>query len=333
MDDRDLVVTRRAALTPSITRFELGPVPGQPPLPAVEPGAHLGVATPAGHRRSYSITDQTADGAYAISVLREPDGRGGSRSMHDDVRVGDLLRADGPRNAFTLVDAEEYLLIAGGIGITAIRAMFAALERRGASVRLLYLTRAADDTAYLDELSAVGAHVQVHHSATHGRVDLWPCLAEPREGLHVYCCAGRPLMEEVRALTMHWSPSHVHFEDFAGVTPGQAGDRPFRAVWAPTGQAVEVAAGTTLLDALNGIGAELASSCRSGTCGTCVLRVIEGEAEHRDLVLDETERRDRIITCVSRAAGENLTVAPVGPVALAGGDDQVGAPEQVRGSH
>lgn len=312
MADRDVIVTRRADLTPSITRFELGPAPGQPPLPAVEPGAHLGVATPAGHRRSYSITERTVDGSYAISVLRVADGRGGSTSMHDDVGVGDLLRVDGPRNAFPLVEAEEYLLIAGGIGITAIRSMFHALERRGARVRLLYLTRTATDTAYLDELSAVGSHVRVHHSEGNGRIDLWPYLALPRDGLHVYCCAAQPLMEEVRALTMHWRPSRVHFEDFAGVTPGQVGDQPFRAVWAPTGRAVEVAADSTLLDALNAAGANVASSCRSGTCGTCVLQLIKGEAEHRDLVLDLAERRSRIMACVSRAAGATLAVGPVG---------------------
>ncbi len=195
MTERDLVVTQRVALTRSITQFELGPAPGHPPLPAVEPGSHISIATPAGHRRSYSIAEQTADGFYRISVLREADGRGGSRSMHEDVRVGDRLGAEGPRNAFPLRDADEYLLIAGGIGITAIRAMFQVLNQRGAQVRLLYLSRTADDTAYLDELSIAGPHVRVHHSAVHGRIDLWPYLAEPRDGRHVYCCAARPLME------------------------------------------------------------------------------------------------------------------------------------------
>jgi len=311
MTDRDLVVTQRVALTPSITRFELGPAPGQPPLPAVEPGSHISIATPTGHRRSYSVTEQTADGSYRISVLREADGRGGSRSMHEDVRVGDWLRADGPRNAFPLRDADEYLLIAGGIGITAIRAMFRALDQRGAQVRLLYLSRTADDTAYLDEFSNAGPHVRVHYSAVHGRVDLWPYLAEPRDGRHVYCCAGRPLMEEVRGLTMHWRPSNVHFEDFAGIAAGHVSDQPFQAIWAPDGRTIDVGPDGTLLDALNRAGAGVASSCRSGTCGTCVLQLCEGEAEHRDLVLDASERSTRIISCVSRAAGQTITVGPL----------------------
>ncbi|MEJ7653425.1 MAG: iron-sulfur cluster-binding domain-containing protein [Chloroflexia bacterium] len=159
-------------------------------------------------------------------------------------------------------------------------------------------------------MSTAGPHVRVHHSAVHGRIDLWPYLAEPRDGRHVYCCAARPLMEEVRGLTMHWRPSSVHFEDFAGVAASQVSDQPFQAVWAPNGRTVEVDPDSTLLDALNRAGAEVASSCRSGTCSTCVLRLFKGQAEHRDPCSMrralESGHRLRV-----KGSGQTLTVGPL----------------------
>lgn len=309
-DERRVRVNLKRQITSTITRFELAPVEGTEVLPEVLPGAHVTVTTPAGQVRSYSITDYTPDGYYGLSILREANGRGGSRSMHDDVNSGDVLTMSGPRNAFPLEPAEEYLLIAGGIGITAIRFMYHSLRARGANVTLLYLARRPDDTAYLEEFSSHHSTVRIHHSAVHGRVDLWPFLAAPHDGRHVYCCASTRLMDEVRALTMHWRPSRVHFEDFAGVS-GTAMDLPFNVVWSPTGTAVEVTSATTLLDTLNAAGAGIANSCRSGTCGTCVLQLEAGEVEHRDLVLTDEQRTNRVMACVSRAAGALITVGPV----------------------
>lgn len=296
-------------LTPTICRLELGRSDGER-LPPAEPGAHITIHTPAGLARSYSVTDTTLEGWWAITVAREAEGRGGSNSAIDDMSLGTRVAIDGPSNAFVLVDAPAYLLIAGGIGITPIRAMFHRLrERRDVAVRLLYLSRSADATAYLEELTELEG-VTVHHSGLYGRYELWPLLAEPDDVTHVYCCGGAALMEEVRELTMHWRPSHVHFEDFAGVEATGAGAQPFSATWAPTGTAIEVAANRTLLHALEGAGLPVESSCESGTCGTCVLTLVAGEADHRDLVLTPEEREHRIMACVSRAAGARISVGP-----------------------
>ena len=88
-------------------------------LPAWSPGAHIDVILPDGLVRQYSLCGAPEDRTrWRIGVLLEPEGRGGSSFIHNRVRAGDALQVAGPRNNFALGDAEEYLFIAGGIGIT-----------------------------------------------------------------------------------------------------------------------------------------------------------------------------------------------------------------------
>jgi len=322
--DLRLVVAGDRALTPAVRELDLrDPAGGElPPHPA---GSHLTLTTPGGHRRSYSVTNPPSQrDRYVVAVQREAAGRGGSASLVDDLRTGDEVSVAAPRDGFELVDAERYLFVAGGIGITPLRGMLHEVLARGhRDVTLLYLTRSPEETAYRDELLALAAdedlaHVVVlHHSASAGRADLWPWLEHPDDGLHLYACASAGLLEEVRALTVHWRPSRVHLEDFTGVAPLRPGGRPFTAVWAPTGARVEVAATTTLLDALAGAGLGVPSSCGSGTCGTCRLALLDGDVEHRDLVLRPEERATAVLPCVSRATSAEVTVGPAGSAAPA----------------
>jgi len=59
--------------------------------------------------------------------------------------------------------------------------------------------------------------------------------------------------------------------------------------------------GGSFLAALRLEGVHVPSSCESGTCGSCKTRLLEGEADHRDLVLLDEEKADHIMVCVSRA--------------------------------
>lgn len=312
-----LRVAAKRMLTPSVCELELRDRAGGD-LPEHQPGSHLSMTTPAGQRRSYSITNPpTETSRYVIAVHRQQAGRGGSSSVVDDTVAGSLVWASAASNAFELVDAPRYLLIAGGIGITPLRSMLQHLIARGRrDVTLLYLTRTREETAYADELLALAqqpdlAHiVLLHHSVSAGRAELWPWLAVPDDDMHLYCCGSPALMEQIRALTAHWRPSRVHFEDFAGVDALGGTSAPFTLTWAPTGAQVEVAATETTLQALRRAGISVTSSCESGTCGTCRLRLVDGSAEHRDLVLTAAEREHFVMPCVSRAAGSTMTVAP-----------------------
>ena len=315
--DLRLVVAGDRTLTPTVRELDLRDRAGGP-LPPHPAGSHVTLTTPGGHRRSYSVTNPASQrDRYVIAVHREEAGRGGSASLVDDLRTGDEVSVAVPRSTFELVDAERYLFVAGGIGITPLRAMLHEVLARGhRDVTLLYLTRSPEQTAYREELAALAAdedlaHVVVlHHSEAAGRVDLWPWLEHPDDGLHLYACASVGLLEEVRALTAHWRPSRVHLEDFTGVSPLRAGGAPFTAVWAPSDVRVDVPAATTLLDALAAAGVDVPNSCGSGTCGTCRLSLLAGTVEHRDLVLRPDERATAVMPCVSRAVSPEITVGP-----------------------
>ncbi|WP_433172920.1 PDR/VanB family oxidoreductase [Actinoallomurus sp. CA-150999] len=310
-----LEIVGKTMLTPRICRFEFAD-PSGAPLPAYAAGAHVTVHTPSGLTRSYSLNEPGSNSPYryVVAVARN-DETGGSASLHGDTKVGDHITVSRPRNAFGLSSrARDHLLVAGGIGITPIRSMLHELRRDRPQdrVRLLYLTRRPEDTAYLEELSALGPEVvRIHHSDLSGQLDLWEYLGEPGKA-HVYCCGPKPLMNHVRALTMHWDPRHVHFEDFVGVAAGRPGDRAFAVIWEPTNAVIEVAPDQTIVEALREAGIQAASSCNAGACGTCMLRVLAGTVEHRDLVLTEDERETMISACVSRAVTPTLELAPIG---------------------
>lgn len=303
-----LKLARRRALTPAITEFVLRPA-ADGGLPVVAPGAHVCLTTPCGAERAYSIVNADAAAeAYVLAVKREPTSRGGSASMHDALAEGGELAARDPGNGFALTEAPEHLLIAGGIGITPILPMARHLVAAGRPFRLIYCTRAPEETAYLAEVAALGPAATLHHDGGDPACafDFWELFAKPTRA-HVFCCGPAGLMEEVRAVSGHWPDGAVHFEDFAPDAPHPE-DRPFTAVLARSGRCVEVGARQTLLDALHAAGVALPASCRAGVCGTCRCVLVAGEAEHRDRVLTQAERAGQIMPCVSRARGGELVL-------------------------
>lgn len=304
----DMKVAARRTLTPEIDEFTLSSANGEE-LPGFSPGAHITVQTPSGAMRRYSLVNEgDAPETYVIAVKREPDSRGGSASMHDDAKEGTVLCVEEPENEFELVDAPNYLLIAGGIGITPILAMARHLSSVGKPFELIYLTRSAPDTAYIDDLQRF-AKVTIHHDegAADNFFDFWDLLEKPGKG-HVYCCGPAGLMEEIRALTGHWPDKSVHFEDFNPVSVVREDDLAFQVTLSRSGRAIDVPADRSILEALRDAGIGTISSCESGTCGTCKCRVIEGEVDHRDHVLLEEEKSDFIMICVSRAKGGALVL-------------------------
>lgn len=308
-----LVLRRKTELARDIWQFEFVHADGKP-LPAFDPGAHITVITPSGARRNYSLCGDPADrGRYLLGIKAEREGRGASMSMVDDTAEGDVLPVAPPDNTFELVDTQEYRFIAGGIGITPIMSMMRHLAAQGgASYHLYYLTRDPEVTAFRDEFASgeFADHVTIHHDEgdPERMYDFWPLFEKPGK-CHVYCCGPRPLMEEIRGVSGHWPSHQVHFEDFASdVRALRDDDRAFTVHHADSGETIEIPADATILETLRAHGHRLPSSCESGTCGTCRTELVEGEADHRDMVLEPHQRDSYIMICVSRAKSDRLVL-------------------------
>jgi ferredoxin-NADP reductase len=279
-------------------------------LPPWEPGAHIDVELGPGLVRQYSLCGDPADRrAWRIAVLREPASRGGSSFVHERLAAGAKLRVDGPRNHFPLLDAEGYLFIAGGIGITPLLPMIAAADAAGRQWQLVYGGRRRASMAFLDRLAGYGDRVAVRPQDETGLLDLDGLLAAPAPGVLVYCCGPEPLLAAVEQRCADQPAGTLRVERFAP-RPGEFTDGDFEVELAQTGRVVPVPAGVPILRAVREAGVEILSSCEEGTCGTCETRVLRGRIEHRDSVLTEAEHAagDVMMICVSRALEARLVL-------------------------
>lgn len=288
-------------------------------LPEWSAGAHLDVKLPNGMVRQFSLCSDPADrSAWRLAVLREPAGRGGSAYVHDQLRPGITLEVRGPKNNFALDEGEEFIFIAGGIGITPIMPMVRAAENAGANWRLIYLGRQRKSMAFLDELAVYGNKVQLHTTQNNQpRFDLEALLGDPSAKTHVFACGPSALLHNLEEIASTWDdPKRLHLERFeadhssgVSVTAEQEGDHEFVVVL-NDGAEVSVPSGTTILQALENQGIFPINSCREGICGTCETAVVSGEIDHRDSLLSEEEQaaQDTMMICVSRCSGKRLVL-------------------------
>ncbi|RBP65624.1 ferredoxin-NADP reductase [Brevibacterium sanguinis] len=287
-------------------------------LPDWEPGAHIDLILPAdgagaGMVRQYSLCgDRWKPCEYTIMVQREPDGRGGSAALHDEVSEGDLLGFGGPRNNFRLAPAEEYLFIAGGIGITPLLPMIEQANRLDVAWRLLYLGRSASRLAALDRLAVLAGdedRVTIHDADRLGRADLesW----RPTDpAVRVFACGPVPLLDAIAAWGAVPGGLPPRVERFTA----QDGDGPtpaaFEVIASRSGVSAQVGESESVVDALRRAGVDIITSCAKGVCGTCETDVLEGNPDHRDSLLDDHERAlgDCMFPCVSRSRDPRLVL-------------------------
>jgi vanillate O-demethylase ferredoxin subunit len=321
-----LQVVQIERLNPLIKSFVLNRSDGAA-LPPWTAGAHVqvkvGLPSPGvpDQWRHYSLLD--LDGAsdrpeapthYRIAVRIEDAGRGGSQFMHHQVQQGTPLQVRAPANDFPLAPTTgRSVLIAGGIGITPLLSMAAALRGAGAPYALHYSGRSRALMAFLPQLQAGhGTRLAVHADDEAGRtLDIDALLAGCALDDQLYVCGPAAMLDAMlaRAEARGWPRERLHFELFAAAA-AHAGDGSFELVLAGSGRSLTVPADRTILEVLIDSGCDPLYDCQRGECGVCTTRVIEGEIDHRDHILSARERAagDVIQTCVSRCKGTRLVL-------------------------
>jgi ferredoxin-NADP reductase/predicted pyridoxine 5'-phosphate oxidase superfamily flavin-nucleotide-binding protein len=313
----ELVITGIRQLTPEVRAYELRR-PDFEELPAVAAGSHIEVPVPFGdgrqETRTYSISSNpNRRDAYEIAVRPEPDGRGGSRAVHEGYALGLRIRASQPRNAFSLhEDDRPAVLIAGGIGITPLKAMAQSLKTDGRAFHLHYAARSHSHMAYRSKLALALDDAVTFYARDEGRrIDIEALLSDTPADAVFYVCGPNRLIDAVlrTAGALGIDRKRVRFEHFATAAP-EAGDTAIQLRLARSGTALTVAHDQTILDALLDAGVDADYGCKSGTCGTCAVKVLDGTPVHRDSTLSDAERDQAglMCPCVSRAASEGLVL-------------------------
>jgi len=281
-------------------------------LPAWDPGAHIDLRFANGVERQYSLCSDPDDRrAWRIAILAESPSRGGSRFVHQTLRVGDHVTVSAPINNFALAPAAEYVFVAGGIGITPILPMLQEATHRGIPWRLAYLGSAGERMAFLSAPQLSGDETLLVRGDIDGRLDLDAWIGVPTAQTGVYACGPERLLDALEELSAGWPRGALRVERFQPKTFGESqGADSFEVVASRSDLVVTVDRGCSVLEMLENAGIGFPSSCLEGVCGTCETAVIDGAPEHRDSILtpDERESNETMMICVSRSLGDRLVL-------------------------
>jgi ferredoxin-NADP reductase len=309
----DLIEVRLTAVTYAARDTNLYEFrrPDGAPLPAAEPGAHIDLHLPNGMLRQYSLTVSEPDPTrYVVGIKRDPESRGGSRYIFEELHVGRLIKISAPRNNFPLVEAPHVVLIAGGIGITPIWCMVQRLRAQGRPFTLHYACRSRTDTACLAPLSEMN-EVRFHFDdeAAGKFLDVGAAVTAAPANAHFYCCGPIPMLRAFEEATKPRPPEHVHVEYFTAKEEANL-EGGFVVQLSRTGKEFVIPPGKSILEVLQDAGLNVPYSCQEGICGACETTVISGLPDHRDSVLTDAERaaNKTMMICCGGCKGDKLVL-------------------------
>lgn len=301
-----------------VISVELQPAEAGATLPAFEPGAHIDLHLANGLVRSYSLLNSADARRYVVGVLKARDSLGGSRHVHEQLKLGTELLISPPRNNFRLVEDAPYtVLLAGGIGVTPLLAMLRRLVKLGKPVDFIHCARTHADAAFLEEVEAiVAAHAQValrcHFDDVQGGApELRKLLAGKPAGTHFYCCGPAPMLAAFEDACAAIGQANVHLERFTRTEMAPStGTETCTVELRRSGRSLEVTPGVSILDAVLAADIRTDYSCQDGMCGACETKIISGDVEHRDSILTKQEQaaNKSMMICVSRCRGGTLVL-------------------------
>ncbi|HEP9162062.1 TPA: oxidoreductase [Pseudomonas aeruginosa] len=300
-----------------IKKFHLKRVDGGQ-LPSYVAGSHIGVETPGGVTRQYSLCGDPRDrDVFTIAVKKELESRGGSLSMHEQLNLGDRLTISEPKCLFKLSEkAGRHILIAAGIGITPLLSMAYECNIGSFAYQLHYYSRGKDQAAFLSEFSAADFVENVSLKFGFSQEEVRNSIESILQGAlptdHIYTCGPGPFMDLVISVANEYLPSdQVHKEFFqSNSLVTSCANKSFQAKLGQSGIVVTVDPGESLISALAKVGVEIPMSCGEGICGTCLIPVMSGDIDHRDSFLSPEEVKEGgvMCACVSRALSEVLVL-------------------------
>ena len=327
-----LKIAQITRLTPRIRLYQLRAASGIE-LPLVTAGSHIAVPVKLANgkenfhhyficsnpnqREFYEIAvpfrdDNVADNNVTDTNVTDENGSGGAQFISENFVVGTLLECGMPSNNFHLhADASPAVLIAGGIGITPIIAIADTLALRGRRFSLHYAGRNKSEMAFVDTLQKNFArNLYVYNADENRRLDLMQVLADAPSNAFFYACGPHKMLADIEtcARMLGIETDRIQTEYFVG--DKFENDKPVVLELAHSNKLINARADQSLLTALRDAGVNVQFDCGMGDCGTCAIKILEGEAEHRDHVLSDAQKaQGYMCVCVSRAKGEKIILA------------------------
>ncbi|MBX9638592.1 MAG: ferredoxin reductase [Mycobacteriaceae bacterium] len=270
------------------------------------------------HWRAYSLTSdpEPADGLISVTPKRVDSGVV-SPYLVEKIRPGELVRLGEIEGVFTLPEPlpAKMLFISAGSGITPIMSMLRSLDSRDAlgDVLVIHSARTREQVMFLDVLENLdnrhdGMRLDLRLTSDRGRLkpgDLDEVCPDWRER-EAFCSGPEEMLD---ALIEHWEnngdPDRLHYERFqpkigGDGAAGEGGEVSFL----KSDTTTECDSGTSILEAGENAGLELAFGCRIGICHTCVGTLKSGKL--RDLrsgdVIEPVGQDVRI--CINSAEGD-----------------------------
>ena len=321
-----LVISGIRQLTPRIRAIELRHAKGQA-LPAFEAGAHLAIPVILSdgkltHRHYSLCSNPNRTDCYEIAVLNDHNDlkianeldksdieESGSSTIHQHFTLGLRVNCAQPKNYFPLEQSTDpVVLIAGGIGITPIKAMALTLTSQQRDFSLHYCGRTIDEMAFSDRLARqLGDKLHLYVSDEGNKLKIEKLLVSAPIKAHFYFCGPQKMIDQLLKLAQqHGIEScRLHFERFEHKIDASA--KSFTVKLKRSAKQFRVSAQESILDAVLAQGIDVPFSCKTGECKTCVVPVAKGNVIHNDECLTNTEKANKLMClCVSRAAQDTL---------------------------
>jgi ferredoxin-NADP reductase len=266
----------------------------------VLPGLHIYIKLGENGKlvRAYSVVGGNSN-RFKLGMALSVDSRGGSKFLHKEVNVGDSLSFSEIKSDFPLNnDANQHILITGGIGITAFIAAAQYLQSQGINYQLFYAVRSSKDIAFSRHFIPLGGNTIIFNSSAGKRLDIPQILIKKDNRTHIYVCGPKRLLSAITASAnqINFPKSNIHSEAFTASTSRD----PFTVELSRSKKTLEVKEEQTLLDVLRDAGFEVPSSCEVSNCGTCKVEICSSKVEYRGTGLIEHKKKGSMLSCVSR---------------------------------
>ncbi len=313
---RPVIVAKKTEEAHNIVSFELVD-PSGAELPAFSAGSHVDVTIPGGLVRQYSLCNSASErNRYVIGVWKDANSRGGSKAMHLEVNVGDTLQVGPPRNRFRVPrSTKRAILLARGVGVTPILSVADHLKSQQIPFEFHYVYALMSPEAFRGMIleSRFADDAKFYYEAREQNQLLNPAeiLAAPAEDTQLFICGVDWWQDPIIKLAKEksWPEERIHVERFTAKVPDAVLDKVFDVKIASTGAVFKIPGDKTVTAFLEEKGVKIPTSCEQGMCGTCKVKVLEGEVDHRDKRLSAEQKAEGLfLACVSRAKGNMLVL-------------------------